>query len=117
MPELSQLSALAFIDYVRIKHVLEHDHKLPTEAVAQHDSDPIEYHDLYNYGKMITNQLQKYSDDWYSYNSDLMSALITLLYQKHIITKQEMADIPKIAIQLLHQRESEERKDKQNGKQ
>ncbi len=117
MPELSQLSALAFIDYVRIKHVLEHDHKLPTETVAQHDSDPVDFKSLYDYGEMLTKQLQKYSDDWYSYNSDLMSALITLLYQKHIITKQEMADIPKIAIQLLRQRESAERKDKQNGKQ
>lgn len=103
MPSLRNLSALSFIDYVRLRDLVKHDGKLPTEVISQHDKDELTYEEAYNQIK----ELQHYADTWYEYNSNLSSAIVTLLYTKGLITKKEMENIPKIATELLKKDEEE----------
>lgn len=45
---LRMLSAVAFVDYVHIKHQVEKlDHDKVTQAVGQHDKDKVEYGEAY----------------------------------------------------------------------
>ena len=101
MPALQNLIALSFVDYVRLRDLIKHDGDLPTEVVSQHDSDKVTYAEAYNESRRLMNELQHYADSWYDYNSELSSAIVTLLYNKKLITKEEMLNIPKIAIKLL----------------
>ena len=61
MPALQNLSALSFVDYVRLRDLIKHDGDLPTEVVSQHDSDKVTYAEAYNESRRLMNELQHYA--------------------------------------------------------
>lgn len=97
MPDIKNLSSVGFEDYVKIKRTVKHDGKLPTEVIAQHDKDKVTFKEAYNVIEDTINEFQNYSIRLNDYNTDLVSALCSRLYELKILTEKDVQLIVNIA--------------------
>lgn len=97
MPDIKNLSSVGFEDYVKIKRTVKHDGKLPTEVIAQHDKDKVTFKGAYNVIEDTINEFQNYSIRLNDYNTDLVSALCSRLYELKILTEKDVQLIVNIA--------------------
>lgn len=105
---MKNLSNVSFEDYVRIKRVVKHDGKLPTEVITQHDKDKVTFSEAFNVIEDTIKEFQNYSLRLNDYNTDLVSALCSRLYELKILTEKDVQLIVNIA--------SKNWEDKNNGK-
>lgn len=101
LPPLGKLSAVSFIDYVRLRDLLKQEGRLPTEVLNQHNQDTVTYQDAYNYVSKAIEQANHYTD----YTSDLVSALIALLVEKGIVSQKEVRELARSAGMKLQQQQ------------
>lgn len=105
---MKNLSNVSFEDYVRIKRAVKHDGKLPTEVITQHDKDKVTFSEAFNVIEDTIKEFQNYSLRLNDYNTDLVSALCSRLYELKILTEKDVQLIVNIA--------SENWKEKNHGK-
>ena len=107
---LRMLSAVAFIDYVHIKHQVEkQDHDKVTQAVGQHDKDKVEYSEAYEVLEEYLEEAQHYSNSLVSYNNSLITSLCSMLVSKGLMSEQEVAEMVDVAQKIFeNQLKSEE---------
>lgn len=108
MPDIKNLSSVGFEDYVKIKRTVKHDGKLPTEVIAQHDKDKVTFKEAYNVIEDTIKEFQNYSIRLNDYNTDLVSALCSRLYELKVLTEKDVQLIVNIA--------SKNWEEKQHGK-
>ena len=94
---MKNLSSVSFEDYVRIKRVVKHDGKLPTEVITQHDKDKVTFREAFNVIEDTIKEFQNYSLRLNDYNTDLVSALCSRLYELKILTEKDVQLIVNIA--------------------
>ena len=95
MPEARNLSQLSFIDYFRIKQMLDKDEQLPTIEVSQHNDDVVTYKDAYDILQDIIGSLSSFSRESYEFDYTLTSMTLAYLENKGVLTKEDISDIIK----------------------
>ena len=109
---LRMLSAVAFIDYVHIKHQVEKlDHDKVTQAVGQHDKDKVEYGEAYEVLEEYLAEAQHYSDSLISYTNSLISSLCSMRVSKGIMTEQEVNEMVDVTQKIWESQLKSEDKD------
>lgn len=94
---MKNLSNVSFEDYVRIRRAVKHDGKLPTEVITQHNKDKVTFSEAFNVIEDTIKEFQNYSLRLNDYNTDLVSALCSRLYELKILTEKDVQLIVNIA--------------------
>jgi len=91
-------SLLSFIDYFRLKQVLDSKGTLPTMDITLHDKDKLTYSEAYDTLNLISKDLRKYTDRYSSLSIDTIGILCTLLSDKGILNNKDIEAIKKIIV-------------------
>lgn len=108
LPPIKNISALSFQDYVRIRRLVDHEGKLPTIEVTQHDKDTVTFYDAYAALKDLANDSHEYAMNLNEYTTNLVSSLCSLLVSHKVLSEKEVAEIGNFAEKLWKENRGKE---------
>lgn len=82
-----------FVDYLRIRSLVESHKQQPTAQITQYDDDKLTYKQAYDAFKYTLNSQAKYTDTNSMYTIDTIGFLVDTLREKNLLDDSDISKL------------------------